>query len=219
MRRFLTIKVRPRVVGGQNEARAFVMNELQSEVFGAVTLSLCSKTKFNIREAGQKVEQLVIGLLAGRKVPESADAWLRKMRRAFPTLRRKDIEKLKRVGCPSKRPKGIVLQLHHEKKESRTVTYRFTEEQRACFADLIEWTMQSEDVTRDEAWLGAVGFVGKLICGADVENPECHGEIVRAVTLFPQLGSEEIDDLPEATEDDVLSLTFTHLPKQRKRST
>lgn len=199
--------------GKRETTRLFTMSRHQADLFHSLTESVANGSGMAKNCAASLVEETVCNMLNGKEPPEEAKPIFHQIRTAFPVLRRRDIQRLPRSGCPDWPVKGVVIALPSSREPSGmfVFTYRFDEDQQNFFRNLVEAIVDA-GCCLDRAWLVGTSMVGRLIEGADCSTFPLQFMVLRGVGLFSAIPHDKLLERTPTTEDDLAELTFTNRP-------
>ena len=214
MRRTIAFSATPKVPGGKQEVRLFVMNDSQATLFQHSIESLARKGVPILRAAAE-VERAVVAMLGGKMAAEEMPMGIHKLRFAFPVLTTQRIRNLPRAGCPDGRITAFIMQANVPETIINddgvavamiTHTFRvdFNEEQADFYNFALQKFIEVKGLSRDEAWKQTNDHIMRLLVGTE---DRC------AQNVFPIISSEELMKMPAATEDDVRRWSFTGRPE------
>jgi len=227
MRRTIPITTKKKGAGALPEIRLFTMSDRQAEIFDRVvgTMTMSVRRPLTQEQAEGLVEKTVANMLGGQMPPETAPRAFHELRIHFPILKAPQIRKLVRFGCPIGRVEAMVITFACEGVGLRQVVIEFDEDQANAFNDALEELANDAEERdreanepaagdyRDAAWVQLCNFVGRLLNGAELnepgeDEPERPFFLIRLVGLFQALTPEDRAELPLASEAQLRRWSF-----------
>lgn len=180
-----------------NECRFYTMTKEQ-ECAHAVAVDKVATVQ--PERARLIVDVAVTKMLVGIEPSPTVAAQMGDVATAFRRLSDAEISALPLFGCPPGRITSLVLQVLVDHLP-RLVRLDMDDDQADLFCDIVdELERQGED--RDEAWRFATMVVGRLLCGAPIDDLEAPF-MLRALPLFMRMSADEVRALPLARPEDV----------------
>ena len=210
MRRSLAFITRHRASPEKPILRLFWFNDKQAAFVDRAVRGLV-EAGVSFAKAHELAEGVVLAYLQGREPNGSLPKALLLGRALFPMLTDAEVERLPRSGAPGGRIAVLVFQIEStgEPKRMRAVRYDLNREQarayNAALFDVQKWLK----VNRDEAWHQTNKLVGRLLNGAAVVDENAQPFVRNLAAVFSQT---DLWKLPDATEEDLRTWTFTSAP-------